>query len=241
MQSTEIRSGVIKPVECVKEGWELIKDEYWLIFGLTLVGILIGAATMYILFGAMCCGIFYAYIRKIDGGRASFDDLWKGFGWWAPGLVVTIFIIVPVIAVYVILYLPFILAAVMGSHLSQDEMLGLIAGAVVIDIFFIVVMICVHTLLIFTFPLIVDRNLGALKAMGTSARAVWKNLGGVAGLLLVNFGIVLIGQLALCVGVYFVIPILIAGNAVAYRKVFPALQPQNFNPPPPNVYQGFQQ
>jgi hypothetical protein len=195
--------------------------------------------TMYILFGAMICGVFYAYLRKIDGGRAAFDDLWKGFNWWAPGLVVTLFIVLPMIAVYLILYLPFMMAIVMGSNLSQDELFGLLAGAAVVDFFVRVVMVCVHTLLMFSFPLIVDRNLGAFKAMGTSARAVLKNLGGVAGLLLLNFGIVIVGQMALCVGVYFVIPIVMAGNIVAYRKIFPALSPGNFSPPPPNTYQGF--
>ena len=239
MQNPEILTGRIKPVECFKEGWELIKDEYWLLFALTLVGALIGGATMYILFGAMICGVFYAYLRKIDGGRVVFDDLWKGFNWWAPGLVVTLFIVVPMIAVYLILYLPFMMAVVMGSNLSQDELFGLLAGAAVIDFIVIVVMVCVHTLLMFSFPLIVDQNLGAFKAMGTSARAVLKNIGGVAGLLLLNFGIVLVGQMALCVGVYFVIPIVMAGNIVAYRKIFPAQSPGNFSPPPPNTYQGF--
>src|SRR4051812_10530576 len=104
MQNVEVRSGVVKPVECFKEGWELIKDEYWLLFAVTLVGALIGGMTMYILFGAMICGIFFAYIRKIDGGRVVFDDLWKGFNWFGPGLVVTLFIVVPMIAVYLIIY-----------------------------------------------------------------------------------------------------------------------------------------
>ncbi len=48
MNNTEFRTGVIKPVECVKEGWELIKSEYWLLFAITLVGALIGGVTMYV-------------------------------------------------------------------------------------------------------------------------------------------------------------------------------------------------
>jgi len=239
MQNTEFRIGVIQPIECVKEGWELIKDEYWILFAISLVGALIGGVTMYILFGAMICGIFYAYLRKIDGGRVVFDDLWKGFGWWLPGLGVTVLIIGPMIAVYLIMYVPFIMAIAMGSHLSEGEMFSMLIGAAVVDLIVIVIMICVHTLLMFAFPLIVDRNLGAIKAMTTSARAVFANLGGVIGLLAVNFVIVLVGQLALCVGVYFVIPILIAGNIVAYRKVFPAMDRPNFSRPPPNAYQGF--
>ena len=126
----------------------------------------------------------------------------------------------------------------MGAKLSEEELTGLLIGAFAVDLVFIFVMVCFHTLLMFSFPLIVDRKLGGFAAMKTSARAVWRNLGGVTGLILVNMGLMLVGYLALCIGIYFVIPIMIAGNVVAYRKIFPASQEQNFDPPPPNVYQG---
>jgi len=225
----EFQTGVIKPVECVKEGFELIKSDYWILFAAIFVAGLIGAFTLYILMGAMTCGLFYLYLRKIDGNPVSFDDLWKGFGWWLPGLIVCVFIFVPMFIVYGVIYVPIIMAAVMGPNLSQDELIGLLIGAFSVDLIFVIIMVCFHTLLMFSFPLIVDRNLSAVKAMTTSARAVLKNMGGVVGLILVNFGLVLVGELAFCVGVYFVIPVLIAGNAVAYRRVFPRTV----------VYQGF--
>jgi Predicted integral membrane protein len=217
----DFQTGVIKPIECVKEGFELIKSDYWILFAITFVAGLIGAFTLYILFGAMACGMFYCYLRKIDGGVVSFDDLWKGFGWWIPGFIIMLFILMPMILVYGIIYVPIIMAMVMGQNLSQGELTGLLVGAFSVDLIFIVIMVCFHTLLMFAFPLIVDRNLSAVKAMTTSARAVLKNMGGVVGLILVNFGLVLVGELAFCVGIYFVIPVLIAGNVVAYRKVFP--------------------
>ena len=31
MQNTEFTTGQIRPIECVKEAWALIKDEYWLL------------------------------------------------------------------------------------------------------------------------------------------------------------------------------------------------------------------
>jgi uncharacterized membrane protein len=106
---------------------------------------------------------------------------------------------------------------------------------VVLDVVIMVLLVCFHTLLMFTFPLIVDRNLGAFEAMKVSARAVLKNMGGVVGMIGVNFALIMVGYVALCVGVYFVIPIIMAGNVMAYRRVFPSLQnaggfggPQNF-------------
>lgn len=237
---TEIRAGVIRPVECMKEGWELIKQDYWLLFAITLVGFLIGGVSLYLLVGAMICGIFYCYLQKIDGKPVVFDGLWKGFQWWLPALVATIVIIVPMFIVYGILYFPFIAALVMGSKLSQEEMMGLLLGAFVLDAIVIILMVCLHTLLMFTFPLIVDRNLGAFAAMKTSAKAVWKNLGGIAGFYGVALVMSLIGALACGVGSYFVIPIIMAGTTVAYRKIFPSHEMRNFNPPPPNYYQGIQ-
>jgi hypothetical protein len=238
MNGTEFNTGVISPIECVKEGWEVIKPDFWLLLGITFVAGLIGGFSMYILLGAMICGMTYAYLKRIDGQSVSFDDLWKGFSWWLPGLVVTAFIIIPLIVVYAVFYVPIIMGAAMGSRMSEDEMITMLVVVGLVDLVLIVIMVCVHTLLMFSFPLIVDRNLGAIKAMTTSARAVFKNLGGVVGLIVVNFGLVFVGYLALCIGIYFVIPIIIAGQLVAYRRVFPRLNPQNFNPPPPNTYRG---
>ena len=223
MQEIEFRTGVIKPVDCIKEGFELIKSDYWLLFAIWLVGGLIGGITFGIVTGAMMCGVFYAYLRKIDGAPVQFEDLWKGMQYFLPGLVIMLFIIVPIIFVYAGIYVPFILAAVMGNKLSEDELVALFIGALIVEIIIIFIVVSLHTLLMFAFPLIVDRNLGAIKAITTSARAVLKNLGGVVGLILVNLVLVLAGYLALCVGVYFVIPIILAGNVVAYRKVFPRM------------------
>lgn len=237
MNEREFEVGVIRPIDCMKEAFELIKADYWLLFAVSLVGILIGGATMYVLLGAMICGIMFCYLERIDGRQVSFDGLWKGFQWWLPGLIAVLIIAVPMVVVYMILYAPFIVAMVMGSKLNEGELVGLLAGALVIDLVVVVLMVCFHTLLIFVFPLIVDRNYGVWKAITTSMRAVWANLGGVAGLYGVGFVLSLAGMLAFCVGTYFVLPIIMAGNILAYRKVFPA-RGRNMEPPSPPNFSG---
>ena len=217
----EINTGVIRPVECMKEGWELIKNDYWIFFAITLVGLLLGGVSMYILVGAMLCGIYYCFLQKIDGKPVVFDNLWKGFQWLVPGLIATIILIVPMFIVLGFIYAPFIAAMMMGPRLSESEMMGLLFGSMAIDLVFIVVMICFHTLLMFTFPLMVDRNLGAFEAMKTSAKGVWKNLGGIAGFYGVIFLLSIAGVLTCGLGTYFVLPIILAGTTVAYRKIFP--------------------
>jgi len=237
MQNTEFRTGVINPVECVKEGFELIKSDYWLLFGITIVGALIGGVTMYILVGAMLCGMFIAYLKKVDGIPVAFDDLWKGMQFFAPGLIVTAFMIVPMIVFYFGVYISMFGVILVGAQMGESAVIPLIIVMGVIDLIFVIGLVCFHTLLMFAFPLIVDRQLGGIDSMKTSARAVWQNLGGVAGLIGVNFVLCIVGYLALCVGVYFVIPVIIAGNVVAYRRVFPSLNMRTgFNPP--NSYQG---
>lgn len=237
MNGAEFNTGVIKPVECVKEGFELIKPDFWLLLAITFVGGVISGFSLYILLGAMICGIYYAYLKRIDGQSITFDDLWKGFGWWLPGFVVGLFFIVPMIILYAAIYVPLILAGAMGSRMSEDELITTIVVTLAVDLVLTVLMVCFHTLLMFAFPLIIDRNLGAIKAMTTSARAVMKNLGGVCGLIVVNFGLILAGYLALCIGIYLVIPVIIAASLVAYRKVFPRLDGVNYAPPPPSSYQ----
>ncbi|HMS10479.1 MAG TPA: hypothetical protein PKE66_13405, partial [Pyrinomonadaceae bacterium] len=98
------------------------------------------------------------------------------------------------------------------------------------------IMTIIHTLVIFSFPLIVDRKAGAWEAIKLSARAVWANKGGVGALFGVGFLLAIAGYLLFCVGIYLVIPIIITATAVAYRKVFPPLAERFSSPPPPDLY-----
>lgn len=229
MQDLEFNAGAIKPIECLQEAWELIKSDYWLLFAISLVGALIGAFTAYVLIGAMICGIFGCYLKKIDGGNIVFDDLWLGFKFFWQSLPLTLAIVIPlviwIIVLFATLYLPLIAVAVMGPKADGGVILGTFLGGLVIDIIVAVVMTCIHSLLIFSFPLIVDRKLSSWDAMRLSARASLKNIGGIAGLIGVNIVIALMGELAFCVGIYLAIPIITATNLVAYRKVFPKIQP----------------
>src|SRR5215204_2436630 len=186
MTNTEFRTGVINPIECVKEGFESIKKDYWLLFAIGLVGALIAGFTMYILAGAMFCGIFYAYLRALDGKPVAFDDLWKGMSYFGPSLVVMILVIVPAIAYYIFVYVTLIAAVFGGAQAGEAGVVGALVVVGLIDLVALIAMVSFHTLLTFSFPLIVDRNLGAIDAMKTSARAVWQNLAGVVGLVLVN-------------------------------------------------------
>lgn len=239
----EFQTGVIRPVECMKEGWELIKDDYWLIFGVTIVGLLIGGLIPFGLgIGAMFCGIYYVILRKMDGKPIEFGDLFKGFNFFVPGLVATLVVIIPTIISLFLIYgsmVAFILTAANSRGSAQEEIVyGMVATLFVEAVIVSLVLSCLHALIMFAYPLIAERNLGGFEAFKLSARAVWANLSGVIGIILIEFLMGFVGYLAFVVGIYFVVPIMFAGVAVAYRRVFPVNRNYAQDPPPPNYYQG---
>lgn len=234
----EVLTGVIKPIEVYKEAWEAIKNDFWMIFLITFVGLIVGSFVPIIIVGPMICGIYLVLFNVLDGQRPMFEDLFKGFEYFLPSLVVAIVSTLPVFVFLIAIYIPMVIMMVAGPRMSESEVIPMMIGMIILELLAAIVMVCIHTLLMFAFPLIVDRKLGAIKAMTTSAKAVFKNLGGVAGLFGVAFILGIVGMLLLCIGTYLVLPIIFAANAVAYRKIFPGGSGPISTPPPPNYYQG---
>ena len=96
-----------------------------------------------------------------------------------------------------------------------------------------------HLTFVFTIPLIADKDIGVMEAISLSARAGWSNIGGLILLMILQTLVGFVGALACGIGIFFVLPIIYASNAVAYRQVFPDTpQPQHNAPPQPNAYGG---
>ncbi len=242
MSQIEFKTGVIHPIECFREGWELIKDQYWLFFGITLLGMLIAGVSFYILLGAMYCGIYYALLRRANGQQAAFEDLFKGFNHFAPSLIATLVFIIPGLIFMIITYASMfaMMFTIVDAHGAVNpsaliSFYGVIFGE---GIVFGIILSCIHAFVTFAYPLIIERNMGGWDALKLSAKAVRANLSGVIGLILMEFVIGFAGYLACGIGLYFVFPLLFAGVFVAYRKVFPPLDNQTFSSPPrPDTFQ----
>ncbi len=232
----EFNVGAIRPVECYKEAWEMIKDQYWMVFAVVLVGLIIGSTVWLVLLGPMMCGINLCLLDKEAGLPVSFDRLFKGFNFFLPGFLLALIIMVPMVIMIVLVYIPMVALAFAAPSMNEAELMAFIAGVVVVELIFAVIMVMIHTLVIFSYPLVVDRGLSAMESVKLSARAVWHNLSGVAGLFGVGFLVVLAGYMVFCVGVYLTIPLVFAATVTAYRKVFPRLHQQYTGPPPPNFY-----
>ena len=238
---SQFRTGVIQPVECLKEGWALIKDQYWMFLGIVFVGIFIGGAVPLVLIGPMMVGIYMCFFRRMRGEPVDFGTLFKGFDHFAQGLIAALIQMIPMVVIMVPAYI--IMFALMltslpsgGGRMDRDASSTFLFRFLGFELVFVVVIlvvgIAVNIFFIFSFPLIADRGLSGLDAIKLSIKAGKANFGSILGLLLVNVGLGILGVLACYVGVFFLMPISLASYAVAYRRVFPALS-QNFPSPPP--------
>ena len=235
----EFTTGQIRALDVYREAWALMKPEFWPIFGIVIVGMLVGSVIPIVIMGPMMIGAFYCLLDKVDGQPASFDKLFKGFDQFGAGLTIALMIMVPVFAFIFLVYIPMIMMSIYGQRLSQEELLPLLGGFILVELLLGVVMVLLHSLLIFAFPMIADKRLGGIAAAKLSARAAWANKGGIAGLFGVGILVVIAGYMLLCVGVYLALPVIMMATTVAYRKVFPrSEQTMNFAPPPPDAYQG---
>ncbi len=221
MLHQEFNVGVIRPIEIYKEAWEMIKDQFALVLAVTFVGVLLGGAVPIVLIGPMMCGIYLVLLQKYEGVPVDFSQLFKGFDYFLPSLVLSVIIMVPVFILIFMMYIPMIVMAMAGPRMNEAELVATIVGILAVELVFAVIMVCLHTLMLFSFPLIVDKRMSAVNSIKTSARAVWANLSGVVGLFGVGILVAIVGYLMLCIGIYLVLPLILAANVVAYRKIFP--------------------
>ena len=235
----------VEPVNCIKAGWALVKDQYWLFVGMCLVGVLIGSAVpMGILMGPMMCGIYLAFFKKRRGEPIEFGTLFKGFDYFGPSVIATLLHMVPIIAIaipaYFLFYVGLILS--MAAQTATDEpnpaaMLGVFVMFGIFWVVFLVIVIIISVGFTFSYPLIVDRKMQGFDAVKLSFKAAMANFWRLLGMMMLS-GLLSIAGILLCyVGIFLVFPISYAAIAVAYEQVFGLHNPNevvsNLPPPPP--------
>jgi uncharacterized membrane protein len=93
----------------------------------------------------------------------------------------------------------------------------------------------------FALPLMAEYdNIGPIEAIKYSFKAAFSNIGGLIVLIIFEILIGFLGVMALCIGVFFIMPLYYAITVTAYKQVFPgpAFSPQNTAPPTPDQYGG---
>jgi hypothetical protein len=235
---------VVEPVQCIKNGWELIKDQYWLFVGMCFIGLLIGQAVpLGILLGPMMCGLYMSLFKLRRGEPIEFGTMFKGFDYFAPSLIATLLHVVPILAIvipaYFFFYITMIvsMAAQGGSDPNPAAFFGIMAGFAIFWLVVMVVVIIVSIGFMFAYPLIVDRKLQGFDAVKLSFKGAFANFWRLLGMSLLT-SLLSIGGLLLCyVGLFLVFPIVYASIASAYEQVFGLAGPndnfENLPPPPP--------
>ncbi|HKU73067.1 MAG TPA: hypothetical protein VJR02_04070 [Pyrinomonadaceae bacterium] len=236
----------VEPVQCLKNGWELIKDQYWLFVGMTFIGVLIGGAVpLGILLGPMMCGLYLTFFKKRRGEPIEFGTLFKGFDYFAPSLIATLLHVVPILVIVVPAYFFFYITMIVsmaaqgGSGEPNPAAMFGIMGA--FGVFWLIVMVVVIIISIgftFAYPLIVDRKMQGFDAVKLSFRAAMANFWRLLGMSLLSSLLSIAGILLCYVGMFLVFPIVYAAVASAYEQVFGLAGPgenyDNLPPPPPS-------
>jgi hypothetical protein len=238
------RRNAVEPVQCIKGGWETIKNNYWLFVGMTLVAILIGSAVpLGILLGPMMCGLYLSLFKTRRGESIEFGTLFKGFDYFGQSVVAALLHTIPIIAIIIPAYLLFYVSmfvsmAAVGSG-DEPNPTAFIGVMVMFGLFWVVVMLVILVITIgftFAYPLIVDRKLQGFEAVKLSFRAAFANFWRLLGMVLLTSLLSILGLMACYVGMIFVMPIGYAAIAKAYEQVFglsDGMEVSNMPPPPP--------
>lgn len=239
-QSPDFQIGTVRPFQCLSSGWQTIKDQYFLFVGMCLIILLLVACIPFagIIWGAWICGIYAALFARMRGETATFKAIGIGFQYFGPAFGVAILNNLPFVPV-------FVAAGLLDSWLDEldrtypgevppEVLLQMLAYVGAIVFFYIVCTLVTGVIFAFAYQLVVDKNMSGWEATKLSARAARENLGGVAGLVLLELVLSAAGLLFCCFGLVFVMPVTKAAWAVAYTQVFPmALPPAPVQQPPP--------
>src|SRR5690242_17313804 len=216
--SSEIpfRRGVVQPVECLKAGWNLIRDQYWLFVGLCAVGMIIGSAVpLGILMGPMMCGLYLTFFRKRRGLPIEFGTLFKGFDYFGQSVVAALLHVIPIMVVvigcYIILYVGMFATIFAASQAGEKAApIAMLSFFLIFLLFYAIVLLLVIVISVgftFAYPLIVDRGVPGFEAVKLSFRAAFANFWRLLGMSLLGGLMGIVGVLLCYVGILLVFPI----------------------------------
>jgi uncharacterized membrane protein len=237
--TTPFQRKAVQPMLCLQFGWALIKDQYWLFVGMSLVAIIIGSVVPFgILMGPMMCGLYLALFQRRRGQPVEFGILFKGFDYLGESIIATLIHVIPVIVIIVPFYIAFyagmfLMMARQGSEPEPAALLGFFAIFFVFLLIVLVLVIVISVLFTFTYPLIVDRRLSGLDAVKLSTKAALANFWQLLGLLMLTSALGFVGVLLCYVGVVLVFPVTFAALATAYEHVFGLGEAYSAPVPPP--------
>ena len=206
----------LQPVDLLKQGKEILGDQYMLFVGITAVGVILSIVIPLILVGPMMCGIFLCYFRHEKGEAVAFEHLFKGFDYFVPSLLATLIMV----GVSLVIILPITILGIIGGVIFGDSVITVI-WSLLLQLVSLAASILLCAAFFFVFPLIVERKLEPLDAVKASFFAARDNMVGL-GILALLINIISTISIFLCfIPFFFVMPVLFGSVVLAFRQVFP--------------------
>jgi len=239
----EFKRNAVQPIECIKAGWDLMRSQYWLFVGMTLVGMIIGSLVPFgILMGPMTCGIYLALFQTRRGQPIEFAVLFKGFDYFGDAVIAALLHVLPMFVIIAPAYILYIVGmfTMMGASQNGEPnpaaALGFFGIFGVIWLVIMVLLVVLSVVFTFAYPLIVDRRLSGLNAVKLSIRAGMANFWRLLGMIVLTGLLSSLGVLLCIVGVYLIMPVGFAAVAAAYEQVFGLSEVHSNLPPPPPTF-----
>ncbi len=215
-------------VDALGMGWRLMKADFWPLWTVALVLILLFMASSCVPFGyfvafpPLAAGFVYVLARRIDGGAVQTGNLFEGFRQRFSESLLSMLPLIIVWAVfwiaYMVVYFALMFPAIMLSESSRGghggEMDPRMAAAFVIFglvVMLVSIVVAVFQMFFLFAPMAVwDRPKAGWEAGKDSMRLVWSHFGSVLGFCLLGVLIFIAaeiaGFLACCIGIIFTIP-----------------------------------
>lgn len=218
------RKANVRPIQLLQRSFELIRSDYWLFLGITLVGMLVGSLVPFgILMGPMMVGMFLCFSERQRTGRTEFGTVFKGFDQFIDGLIaMLIMVAVSVVIIFplVIVFLAALFFVIAPADQNAGTAYGLISLMVTMYGMIFVASIACYVPFMFTFQLIADRKLTGVAAVKASAAAAWNNLGGVVWFIISIGFITLLAAMACYIPALLMMPISVGAMWLMYQDVF---------------------
>jgi hypothetical protein len=215
-------------VEALGMGWRLMKADFWPLWTVALVLVLLQMASSCVPFGyfvafpPLAAGFVYVLVRRIDGGAVQTGNLFEGFRQrfsesllsMLPLLIVWAVSWIAEMVLYFVFFLPVMMlsSSSTGDHEGEmDAMMAVAFGILGLVVMLVSIAVAVFQMFFIFAPMAVwERPRAGWEAAKDSMRLVRSHFWSVLGFCLLGFVIFIAaeiaGILACCIGIIFSIP-----------------------------------
>jgi hypothetical protein len=222
------RSAKIDVFDCLAKSFDLLKNNFWPLVGVTLLVVfvqtvigmipIIGMISGFFINGVFYGGLYYYYLGKVRGEPREVGDAFAGFSQAFVPLMLgtlmvtglTLLVMVPFAATCI----PFFVSIATHSHGALPVFTPLMFAGLFIGG---LVALYLSISWAFTFILIIDRGLSPWTAMEVSRRVISRQWFRVFFVLLLGGILTMLGLIGLIIGIIFTMPLVFGAIIYAYE------------------------